>query len=110
LKSSELDSFFNSKDSSNSALKGMLEIIFHSKINSTNDLIDFLKNYESEPVPLQKNEILKLIPYFVEEGEKFLSRKNFEEKLTTDIHIFITDLFYFSNGYHKNMENIVFGK
>jgi hypothetical protein len=92
------------------SLKGLLEIIFDSKINSKEELIEFFKNYESEPIPLQKNEILQIIPYFVEDGEKFLNRKNFEEKLSSDIHIFITDLFYFSNGYHKNMENIVFRK
>eukprot|EP01080_Neovahlkampfia_damariscottae_P012364 gene12364-6032_t len=57
LGSEEINQFLNSDDVTITKLRNAYEVIFNSKFSSKDDFIEKLKQYESDPCPLQKYEI-----------------------------------------------------
>ena len=112
LPSEDIEKFLNSNEELVIKLRNAYELIFNDSFKSKEDFIEKMEYYQTDPVPLQKIDLGKILPFFKENDENFIDRKEFKDdfKLASDLHIFLTELFFFSTNYHKNMETIVFRK
>jgi len=112
LPSEDIEKFLNSNEELVIKLRKAYELIFNDSFKSKEDFIEKMEYYQTDPVPLQKIDLGKILPFFKENDENFIDRKEFKDdfKLASDLNIFLTELFFFSTNYHKNMETIVFGK